>query len=398
MSGSSSLVPLVDFPGRNGYLCTLNFSLIHTNGKARAGLLTTDRGYIPTPIFVPVGTQGAVKAVEPRELEEIGAKVILGNTYHLYLRPGVDLIEKAGGLHRFMNWDLPILTDSGGYQVFSLSDLRGISDDGVEFKSHIDGSLHRFTPERVVDIQRSLGSDIMMVLDECTPFPCDEEYALASSRLTLRWAQRCKARMEQTLPHYGKRQALFPIVQGGTFPAIREESATALVEMGFEGYAIGGLSVGEPAEMMYAMTELCTGILPVEKPRYLMGVGTPENLLESIERGIDMFDCVLPTRNGRNAVFFTRNGKVNIKNAGFFNDLSPIDSTCECYGCRKFTRAYIRHLFKAREIMALQLASIHNLHFYLWLMRSAREAILNDNYAGWKAAQLELLSVEIEEP
>lgn len=346
---------------------------------------------------MPVGTQGAVKAVEPRELEEIGARIILGNTYHLYLRPGVDIVEKAGGLHRFMNWDLPILTDSGGYQVFSLSDLRGISEDGVEFKSHIDGSLHRFTPEGVIDIQRSLGSDILMVLDECAPFPCDEQYAVQSNRMTVRWAQRCKERMEQTSPRYGKGQALFSIVQGGTFPEVREESAEALVAMGFEGYAIGGLSVGEPAEAMYAITELCTGILPADKPRYLMGVGTPENLLESIARGIDMFDCVLPTRNGRNAVFFTRHGKINIRNAGYAEDFSPIDSSCDCYACRRFTRAYIRHLFKSREIMALQLASIHNLHFYLWLMRSARETILADCFAGWKAEQLATLSAEVAE-
>lgn len=375
----------------------MNFALIHTNGKARAGLLTTDRGEIPTPIFIPVGTQGAVKAVEPRELEEIGARIILGNTYHLYLRPGVELIEKAGGLHQFMNWEKPILTDSGGYQVFSLSELRDIAESGVGFKSHIDGSLHHFTPEGVVDIQRSLGSDIMMVLDECAPYPGEEGYVVESNRLTIRWAERSKNRMEQTSPHYGKGQALFPIVQGGTFPAIREESASALVGMGFDGYAIGGLSVGEPAEMMYAMTEICTGILPIEKPRYLMGVGTPENLLESIGRGIDMFDCVLPTRNGRNAVFFTRNGKINIKNAGYTDDFSPIDPECECYACGKFTRAYIRHLFKAREIMALQLASIHNLHFYLWLMRSAREAILNDIYTLWKADQLNTLAVEVAE-
>jgi queuine tRNA-ribosyltransferase len=344
---------------------------------------------------MPVGTQGAIKAVEPRELEEIGARIILANTYHLYLRPGTDLIEKAGGLHNFMNWERPILTDSGGYQVYSLSDLRGISEEGVVFKSHHDGSRHRFTPERVVDIQRSLGSDIMMVLDECAPYPCDEDYAVASNQLTLRWAERCKTQMERTQPKYGKRQELFGIVQGSVYPMIREKSARSLVSMGFDGYAIGGLSVGEPDDLMYRMTQICTDLLPVEKPRYLMGVGTPENIMEAIERGIDMFDCVLPTRNGRNALFYTQNGKINIRNAVHGDDFSPIDRSCTCYTCSNFTRAYIRHLFKAREILALQLASIHNLFFYLSLMRSARDAILNDCFASWKAEQLAKLSVEV---
>ena len=344
---------------------------------------------------MPVGTQGTVKAVEPRELQEIGAPIILSNTYHLYLRPGTKVIEKAGGLHRFINWNQPILTDSGGYQVFSLSDLRGIDDDGVTFKSHIDGSIHRFTPVGVIDIQRALGSDIMMVLDECTPYPCEEDYAVRSNDLTITWAERCKIRFEQTEPIYNKQQSLFAIVQGSVYPRIREHSAARLVDLNFEGYAIGGLSVGEPAEAMYAMTETCTHILPVEKPRYLMGVGTPENILEAIDRGVDMFDCVLPTRNGRNALFFTGKGKINVRNASFAEDFTPIDEACECYTCKNFTRAFLRHLFKAQEILALQLASIHNLYFYLWLCREAREAILSDRYASWKAAQLRAMSREL---
>jgi queuine tRNA-ribosyltransferase len=342
---------------------------------------------------MPVGTQGTVKAIEPRELEEIGARIILGNTYHLYLKPGVELIENAGGLHRFINWDRPILTDSGGYQVFSLPDFRGIDADGVQFKSHHDGSLHRFTPESVVDVQRSLGSDIMMVLDECPPFPCDEEYASASNTLTMQWAQRCRRRFEETGSRYGADQSLFAIVQGGVYPRLREVSANGLVAMNFDGYAIGGLSVGEPAETMYAMTSLCDALLPREKPRYLMGVGTPENIMEAIERGVDMFDCVLPTRNGRNAMLFTRSGKVNIRNAQSSTDLSPVDRECDCYTCTNFSRAYLRHLFKAREILGLQLATIHNLAFYLWLTRSAREAILRDRYTDWKLEMLGKLSL-----
>jgi queuine tRNA-ribosyltransferase len=345
---------------------------------------------------MPVGTQGSVKAIEPRELAEIGARIILGNTYHLYLRPGPSLIENAGGLHRFISWEKPILTDSGGYQVFSLSDLKEISEEGVRFKSHIDGSMHFFTPEKVVDIQRSLGSDFMMVLDECVPFPSTEEYTRQSHHMTLRWAARCKEQAGRTCPRYQKHQSLFAIVQGGVVESLREESARSLAEMDFEGYAIGGLSVGEPAEMMYRMTEVCTAILPEEKPRYLMGVGTPENILESIDRGVDMFDCVLPTRNGRNAVLFTRQGKMNMRNAGYATDFLPPDPDCECYTCRTFTRAYLRHLFKAREILALQLATIHNLHFYLWLVQSAREAILDDRFGGWKSEMLRQLTVSAD--
>jgi len=341
---------------------------------------------------MPVGTQGSVKAVEPRELEEIGAQIILGNTYHLYLRPGCEILRQAGGLHRFAAWPRPILTDSGGYQVFSLSDLRGIDNDGVVFNSHIDGSSHRFTPESVIETQRALGSDIMMVLDECAPFPCEEAYAMKSHELTLRWADRCRAHLAGTTPLYGHTQALFGIVQGSVYPHIRELSARALVGMDFNGYAIGGLSVGEPAEVMYSITEVCTAILPTTKPRYLMGVGTPENILESIARGVDMFDCVMPTRNGRNAMVFTRHGRMNLRNAKFANDFTPIDGECACYACRTFTRAYIRHLTKSREILALQLASIHNLAFYLWLVRTAREAILHNRFTSWKAEMLQSLS------
>ncbi len=375
----------------------LNFTLLHSDGKARAGIVSTERGDIPTPIFMPVGTQGTVKAIENRELDEVGAKIILGNTYHLYLRPGLEIIERAGGLHQFINWNHPILTDSGGYQVFSLSDLRGISEEGVRFKSHIDGSQHLFTPESVVDMQRTLGSDIMMVLDECTPYPCDEEYAGKSNELTLRWAERCKIQMERSSAKYGKQQSVFAIVQGSVYESIRERSAEALVGMGFDGFAIGGLSVGEPSDAMYRMTEVCTAILPSDRPRYLMGVGTPENILESIERGVDMFDCVLPTRNGRNAVLFTRNGKLNMKNAGHAFDFMPPDAECACYTCRNFSRAYIRHLFKSQEILGLQLATIHNLHFYLWLVRSAREAILEDRFAEWKSGMLRFLGVPVTE-
>lgn len=338
-----------------------------------------------------------MKAVEPRELEELGARIILGNTYHLYLRPGCEILQKAGGLHRFAAWPHPILTDSGGYQVFSLSDLRGIDEDGVVFNSHIDGSSHRFTPESVIDVQRSLGSDIMMVLDECAPYPCDEQYALASHKLTLRWAERCREKFQCTDPRYGHRQALFGIVQGSVFPHLRQDSARGLVDLDLDGYAIGGLSVGEPVELMYEMTGVCTAILPASKPRYLMGVGTPENILESIERGVDMFDCVMPTRNGRNAMVFTRHGRMNLRNARYADDFAPIDAQCTCYACRTFTRAYLRHLAKAREILALQLASMHNLSFYLWLVTEARRAILEDRYAAWKSDILAGLVVEADD-
>ncbi len=351
-------------------------------------------GEVLTPVFMPVGTQGTVKAVEPRELKEIRAQIILGNTYHLYLRPGCDILTAAGGLHGFMGWDRPILTDSGGFQVYSLADLRGIDESGITFKSHLDGSVHHFSPEGVVDAQRSLGSDVMMVLDECTPYPCDEEYARQSNKMTLRWAGRCQKRFQETEPLYGVEQTLFAIVQGSVYQDIREESAHTLVGMEFDGYAIGGLSVGEPPDVLYGMTEVCTGILPAQKPRYLMGVGTPENILECIGRGIDMFDCVMPTRNGRNAVVFTRQGKVNLRNARHAADFGPVDPECSCYTCSSFSRAYLRHLFRAREILGLQLASIHNLAFYLWLAAASREAIVEGRFASWKSALLAVMAPE----
>ncbi|MBI3579592.1 MAG: tRNA guanosine(34) transglycosylase Tgt [Ignavibacteriales bacterium] len=377
----------------------MNFKLLATDGKARAGVIQTDHGAIESPIFMPVGTQGSVKAIEQRELKELGAQIILGNTYHLYLRPGTEIIERAGGLHKFIGWDKPMLTDSGGYQVFSLTDLRKIEEEGVTFKSHLDGSAHVFTPESVIGIQRQLGSDIMMVLDECTPYPCEFDYAFTSNALTLRWAERCKAAFEKEKPLYGYGQALFGIVQGSVYPEIREQSAKALVRLDFDGYAIGGLAVGEPAEQMYKITEVCEAFLPADKPRYLMGVGTPENLLESIERGVDMFDCVLPTRNGRNAALFTRNGVLNIKNAIFKADFAPVDSECSCYSCKNFTRAYLRHLFQVKEILALQLATIHNLSFYLWLMKEARKAIVEKRFSPWKQATIQRLhssSIELQ--
>ncbi len=370
----------------------MKFTIAQTDGSARAGVIVTDRGEIPTPVFMPVGTQGSVKAVEQRELGEIGARIILGNAYHLYLRPGTELIGRAGGLHRFISWEKPILTDSGGYQVFSLAPLRRIAEEGVRFRSHIDGSEHLFTPEGVMDIERSLGSDVMMVLDECAPFPCDEDYARKSNAMTIRWAARCRERVEQTAPLYGKEQFLFGIVQGGTYEGIREDSARSLAAMDFDGYAIGGLSVGEPEETMYRMAGVCTAVLPAERPRYLMGVGTPRNIIEAIARGVDMFDCVLPTRNGRNAVLFTWNGKLNMRNAVHARDFSPVEAGCPCYGCRNFTRAYLRHLFKSGEILALQIASMHNLTFYHRLVAAAREAILRREFDAWKEETLTTLS------
>jgi queuine tRNA-ribosyltransferase len=346
---------------------------------------------------MPVGTQGSVKAVEQRELVEIGAQIILGNTYHLYLRPGADLVEAAGGLHKFIHWTKPILTDSGGYQVFSLNDLRDIDESGVTFKSHLDGSAHVFTPESVVQIQRQLGSDIMMVLDECAPFPCDVEYARRSNAMTLRWAERCKIAADHQAPLYGHSQALFGIVQGSVYPEIRTLSASSLVRLGFDGYAIGGLAVGEPPEVMYHIVDVCESILPVDKPRYLMGVGTPKNLLEAVSRGVDMFDCVLPTRNGRNANLFTRTGDINLRNAKYKADFTPPDGECECYTCRNFSRAYLRHLFQVKEILGLQLATIHNLSFYLWLMREARAAIVASRFGSWKIETLRRLNTDAEE-
>ena len=360
--------------------------LAKDNGsKARTGTLTTDHGTIETPIFMPVGTAGSVKAVHQRELkEDIKAQIILGNTYHLYLRPGLDILEKAGGLHKFNGWDGPILTDSGGYQVYSLSDIRKIKEEGVKFTSHIDGSRHHFTPENVMDTQRTIGADIIMAFDECTPYPCDYDYAKNSTDRTHRWLQRCISHFDATEPKYGYHQSLFPIVQGSTYKDLRVQSAEFIAAQGREGNAIGGLSVGEPAEMMYEMTELVCDILPVDKPRYLMGVGTPANILENIALGVDMFDCVMPTRNARNGMLFTTQGIINIRNEKWKDEHGPIDPTLGGYVSTFYSRAYLRHLIHSKEILGAQIASIHNLTFYLWLVKEAREQIKNGTFAGWK--------------
>ncbi len=356
------------------------------DSDARAGLIKTAHGDIETPIFMPVGTLGTVKAVQPRELlSDVKAQIILGNTYHLYLRPGSTVIEEAGGLHSFMNWKGPILTDSGGYQVFSLAERRTIDKDGVTFQSHIDGSKHRFTPEGVVDIQRSIGSDIMMVLDECPAGDVDLNYARKSNQLTVDWAGRCKSHYESTQSKYGHRQMLFPIVQGVIYPEVRRDSARSLVDMNFEGYAIGGLSVGESEENMYAMVEVVNAILPKNKPRYLMGVGTPVNLINNVARGIDMFDCVMPTRNGRNGMLFTTEGIINIRNEKWKADFSPIDPGLDRYASQEFSKAYLRHLLMTKEILGLQLASLQNLSFYLWLMSEMRKAIQEDRFSAWRS-------------
>lgn len=365
----------------------MQFTLDHTDSAsaARAGRLDTAHGSVDTPVFMPVGTRGSVKGVSPRALTaDVGAQMILGNTYHLFLRPGLDVIEGAGGLHRFMQWSGPMLTDSGGYQVFSLSDHASLSEEGVEFKNPIDGDTHLFTPESVVDIQRSLGADVMMVLDECPSADVPKSYARESNDLTLRWAERAKARFAETTPHYDHEQTLFGIVQGVVYPDVRRTSARALVDLGFPGYAIGGLSVGEPHEEMYEMVSVTTAELPADKPRYLMGVGTPSNLLEAIARGVDMFDCVMPTRNGRNGQLFTTQGIINIKNAQWTDDHSPIDPGLDTYVSQTFTKAYVRHLLKSREYLGLQIASQQNLAFYCWLMAEARTAIGNDRFAAWK--------------
>jgi queuine tRNA-ribosyltransferase len=361
--------------------------------RARAGTLSTAHGEIPTPIFMPVGTVASVKAVDQRQLkEEIKAKIILGNTYHLYLRPGMDIMEQAGGLHKFMHWDGPILTDSGGYQVYSLAGQRKLSEEGVWFKSHIDGSKHFFTPEKVVDIQRQIGSDIMMVLDECPPYPCDYKYALDSMEMTHRWALRCKQRFSETEGLYGHHQVLFPIVQGSTYRDLRTASAEAISAMDFPGNAIGGLSVGEPTEKLYEFTDLVTNILPREKPRYLMGVGTPANLLECIALGVDMFDCVMPTRNARHGLLFTREGIRNIKNEQYARDFSPLDPSSDYWVDQYYTKAYLRHLFKAQEYTALVIATLHNLQFYLWLVTEARAHIIAGDFASWKKDMLEVVT------
>ncbi|WP_109831783.1 tRNA guanosine(34) transglycosylase Tgt [Reichenbachiella versicolor] len=356
-----------------------------TKSKARAGVVTTDHGEIETPIFMPVGTAGTVKAVHQRELkEDVKAEIILGNTYHLYLRPGLDVLESAGGLHKFNGWDKPILTDSGGYQVYSLKDRRKITEEGVKFQSHIDGSKHNFTPESVMDIQRTIGADIIMAFDECTPYPCDRKYARESMEMTHRWLKRCCDRFDATEPKYGYSQALFPIVQGSTYHDLREQSAEAIASFDREGNAIGGLSVGEPAEMMYASTDLVCNILPKDKPRYLMGVGTPENILECIALGIDMFDCVMPTRNARHGLLFTSEGIINIKNEKWAKDFSAIDPNLAGYVDVAYSKAYLRHLIKSNEMLGSQIASVHNLSFYLWLVKEARAHIQAGDFASWK--------------
>lgn len=366
------------------------------NCKARSASFITDHGVIETPRFMPVGTQGTVKAVPQRILrDELNAQIILGNTYHLYLRPGMEILQAAGGLHRFMNWDNAILTDSGGFQIYSLSELRKLKKDGVEFTSHLDGSKHFFSPEIVIDIERTIGSDIMMVLDECTPYPCEYEYAVNSTQLTSDWAILNKEAFDKTQPKYGHKQFLFGIVQGSVFKDLRQKSALDLVKLDFDGYAIGGLAVGEPAEEMYEIVNFTTDFLPEHKPRYLMGVGRPENILEAIERGIDMFDCVMPTRNARNAYLFTSEGIITIKNNVFKDDFTPLDSNCSCYTCKNFSRAYLRHLFIARELLAYELASIHNLNFYLNLVDTARKKIIEGSFIEWKEKIISKLSFRI---
>jgi queuine tRNA-ribosyltransferase len=363
------------------------FDLITTdkNSKARAGLIHTDHGKIETPIFMPVGTAASVKSVHQTELtDEINADIILGNTYHLYLKPGTEILSAAGGLHKFMSWNRPILTDSGGYQVYSLSNTRKIKEEGVKFKSHIDGSSHFFSPEDSMEIQRKIGADIIMAFDECTPYPCEYPYAKRSMHMTHRWLKRCVDYLEKSPMHYGYNQTFFPIVQGSTFKDLRAESAEFIAGIGAAGNAIGGLSVGEPAEEMYAMTDLVCDILPADKPRYLMGVGTPVNILENIALGVDMFDCVMPTRNARNGMLFTAHGSINIKNKKWENDFSPIDEMNLTFVDTLYSKAYLKHLFSANEYLGKQIATIHNLGFYLWLVREARKQILAGDFVTWK--------------
>jgi queuine tRNA-ribosyltransferase len=373
----------------------MNFKLEATDklSKARAGELTTDHGVIKTPIFMPVGTAGTVKAVHQRELDQdIKAQIILGNTYHLYLRPGLNTIEKAGGLHKFNGWRKPILTDSGGYQVYSLTEVRKIKEEGVTFRSHVDGSKHLFTAENVMDIQRIIGADIIMAFDECTPYPCEYNYARKSLDMTHRWLKRCCDRFDSTESKYGYSQTLFPIVQGSVYKDLREKSAEVISSFNREGNAIGGLSVGEPAEEMYAMTEVVCNILPFEKPRYLMGVGTPVNILENIALGIDMFDCVMPTRNARNGMLFTKNGIINIKNEKWKDDFSAIEEDSDLYSDLNYSKAYLRHLIASKEILGAQIATLHNLHFYIWLVNQAREKIILGEFYEWKNKMVKQLS------
>ena len=365
----------------------MKFSLQHedANSKARAGEITTDHGVIQTPIFMPVGTAGTVKAVHQRELkEDTEAQIILGNTYHLYLRPGLDTMQKAGGLHKFNGWDGPILTDSGGYQVYSLSDRRKITEEGVKFSSHVDGAKHFFTPENVMDTQRIIGADIIMAFDECTPYPCDYDYAKRSMHMTHRWLKRCCDRFDTTGPLYGYDQTLFPIVQGSTYKDLRVESAETIASFGRDGNAIGGLSVGEPAEEMYEMCEIVCDILPKDKPRYLMGVGTPINILENIALGVDMFDCVMPSRNARNGMLFTKHGFMNMRNQKWKDDFSPLDPDGESYVDSFYNKAYVRHLMISKEILGAQIATLHNLAFYLWLVKEARRRIIDGTFVEWK--------------
>ena len=364
--------------------------------NARAGLIETGHGVIETPIFMPVGTQGSVKTVHLTELvNDIKAQIILGNTYHLYLRPGLEVLERAGGLHRFNGFDKPMLTDSGGFQVFSLSGIRKLREEGVEFRSHIDGSKHFFSPERVMDIERTIGADIIMALDECTPGTADYDYAKQSMEMTHRWLDRCIARFEETQPKYGYEQVLFPIVQGCVYPDLRRGSAEYIASKGAFGNAIGGLAVGEPVEKMYEMIEVVNDILPKDRPRYLMGVGTPANILEGIERGVDMFDCVMPTRNGRNAMLFTKKGIMNMRNKKWEFDFSPIEEDGASYVDTLYSKAYLRHLFHSHEFLAMQIASIHNLAFYLWLVGEARKHIIAGDFAVWKAKTVEEISARL---
>ena len=370
----------------------MDYKVVATNNdtNARAGVITTGHGDILTPIFMPVGTVGSVKAVHMSELkDDIKAQIILGNTYHLYLRPGMDIIERAGGLHKFNSWDRPILTDSGGFQVFSLSENRKLREEGVTFRSHIDGSKHLFTPEKVVDIQRSIGSDIMMALDECPPGTSDFRYAEKSLRLTQRWLERGWKHFNETAPRYGHSQAFFPIVQGCTFEDLRRDAAKHVADLGAEGNAIGGLAVGEPVEVMYDMIEVVNEILPHDKPRYLMGVGTPANILEAIDRGVDMMDCVMPTRNGRNGMLFTKHGIMNMRNKKWADDFSPLQEDGASIVDRIYSKAYVRHLFIAQELLAMQIASIHNLAFYLWLVTEARNHIIAGDFKSWKTTMVQ---------
>lgn len=376
----------------------MNFLIIHQDKdtKARSGKITTDHGVIETPVFMPVGTAGSVKAVHQKELvEDVGAEIILGNTYHLYLRPGTEIIRQAGGLHQFMNWDLPLLTDSGGYQVFSLAGNRKITEEGAIFSSHIDGSKHTFTPESVVDIQRLIGADITMALDECTPYPCEYQYAKSSMELTHRWLERGIRRFQETSPLYNHQQDLFPIVQGSVYKDLRKQSAEVISSHHLPGNAIGGLSVGEPPEKMYEMIEIATDILPLDKPRYLMGVGTPENILEAVSQGIDMFDCVIPTRNGRNGMLFTSEGIINIKNKKWSDDFSMIDKNGTSFVDTQYSKAYLRHLVTSGEILGAQIATLHNLGFYMWLLKESGKKIREGAFGVWKKKMIKKLSGRI---